>query len=265
MLAVQPHGAVTPRDPGDAGRLAPCPGGLRQHDVTPVRHPGPHRERVVRGDVPVAHHAHRRGDRRELAEPDPRLVDEMRARGAEPTATERPVEPPARACGCPGRRRGARTGRAWRSAARRCVRRRWRGRARRDSVAQRNSCPTSAVTRARSAAATRSRASLVVRVNGFSQSTCRPARNAASAISLCVAGGVATVIASTSASTASRSVDDCATPARAARRAVRSASVPTSATTSKPAARSAGTWMRVPNPVPTTATRGARLARRGHQ
>src|SRR5262245_47151261 len=74
----------------------------------------------------------------------------------------------------------------------------------------------------------------------------------------CVFGGVATVTATAPvfAIAASRSVNACGTPCACARRAVRSASLPTSPTTANPAARSAGTWMRQPNPVPTTSAGG---------
>src|ERR1700689_3984934 len=44
-------------------------------------------------------------------------------------------------------------------------------------------------------------------------------------------------------------------PNRSARRAVFSGFTPTRATTSKPAWRSAGTWIRAPNEVPTTQAR----------
>src|SRR5680860_562070 len=65
-----------------------------------------------------------------------------------------------------------------------------------------------------------------------------------------------------SASASASVVHGWPTSARAARRAVLSVSRPISARTSKPAARSAGTWTRRPKPVPTTATPGGRLIRR---
>jgi hypothetical protein len=67
---------------------------------------------------------------------------------------------------------------------------------------------------------------------------------------------VAIVTASTplTASTSGIDVNERAMSNRCARAEVLPASRPTMAFTSKPAARSARTWVRQPNPVPTTAT-----------
>ena len=153
---------------------------LLEHALdTPTREREADRERVL-GDARARRHdVERRAHRRELAEPRAHLVDDVRARRAEPAAAGAASNHQRGHLGLRDRRRAARTARAWRSAARRSRRRRSRDRRRRARCAQRNSWPTRCVTPARSAASSMRRASAASSANGFSQSTCLPASTAA--------------------------------------------------------------------------------------
>ena len=124
----------------------------------------------------------------------------MRARCAQPAAAGRLRRTTTAVPASTDRRRAARTGRTSRAAgspiapsriARPTVAR---------SGAQRNSCPTRCVTPAPPRPRASPRPRRASSANGFSQSTCLPARAAAIAMSACVCGGVAIVTASTPSS-----------------------------------------------------------------
>ena len=104
------------------------------------------------------------------------------------------------------------------------------------------------------------------RANGFSQITCLPAAIAASASSAWVCGGVAIVTASTPSSasaSSSRSERERNVELPGALHACGRGRARPRPCTSKPAARSARTWVMQPNPVPTTTTPERRRTRSG--
>ena len=252
-------GAGDDRQPDDV-RGSTRPRSAGRTTSAPAAHRHPHREGVLGA---------RRGGRRSEASRSTVATSPSQVRTwstmCEPDAPSQPppragVEPPLGHARVRDRRRAGRTARASPGAARRSARRRWRGPSSARSGDQRNSWPTSAVTPAPLGRRDHRLGLVRVERERLLADHVAPARRTLrSRAARARTGGAAIVTASTPGQRERvRRATWSRTAPRAARldAAVRSGSRPTSATTSNPAARSAGTCTRAPNPVPTTAAPG---------